>query len=1719
MKDLRKQIASLSADQRRLLEKLLEAEGGTPVEQPLMLPRPPGMNLLPLSFSQRRLWFLNRLQPDSPFYNVPVVVQFTGPLNVAVLENCLNVVIQRHEILRTAFSVIDDEPVQVISPHLQLSLPVIDLSHQQPQAQEAEVNRRALQDARQPFDLAQGPLLRTVLVRLGDNAHALILTMHHIISDGWSTAIFIRELGALYDAFSSGQPSPLARLPIQYADYALWEQRWLQSRELETGLAYWKNALSGTPAIFGLTPDHPRPAIQTFNGSSLSQVVAPDVYHRLRALSQREGVTLFMTLLAAFKSLFHRYTGQRDLVIGTRVAGRSRVETEGLIGCFVNPVVLRTRVAGTPTFREFLKQVSDATLEAFAHQQVPFDRVVEALRPARDPGYQPLFQVMMTLVNVSLPVLSRSTLAVRLREVESGATRYDLDLTLIESAEGLTAVLYYNTDLFESTTASNLLDHFQILLAGIVTDPDRPLSSLPLLTEREQHQLLHEWNETASAYPAETCIHELFEQQVLQAPDKVAIGMVGDVSAVFQAGEAGNSEAVFQKLAPGRFARNPYLHYFQAPALEALKETLGLAGDSTGLQLLRTHRRNLVIVDHATLDLLDRFDGTRSLESIFETLALPAPRCRVYSVGLDAELEKEEHVLNSNSYRFTCDASEFDLGDRTHWAPFTRWLWESSLIEPAGPALNESRPVPAARAAADVFARALPGTAPVVAAASGAQVDGPQRLSVSPAPGPATYSPVLLLGGATGLASIGILQLASFLRRHGIEAYCQLNDLNDDAQSLHASIRNLLERFRPRLVGVSFKWFLHLARSLEICRLIKHYAPEVIVVAGGDTATHFGDRLIEYDWIDYVVLGDGELPLLRICQGAETIPSCLYKQNHQVIRSALPSVMTPDLLSEIYLSHLDQIVTSKVDLLSAPFLYITTGRGCPMNCHYCSAARETQIATYGRPKPYVTLRGIEEVRRDVLLLKNYTSTFMFSFELPVLISKEYYQRVWEGLDLTSHFVVFDFWFLPSAEFVDLVASTFKYVYMSIDLGSLSERHRLYLHTSGFMKRQPTDGEVFAFFDQAQKHNNVEVTVNSIVGLPYLMAEDIARGKAFLSHLMQRYSCFAGLDWGRLAAHPGAPMIKRYEEFKMRPSASTYDDFLACSQRNLTADRYPSLGGLHRAYIYYEDDQLNAATSKFYAEVSADMEQYRRQRQQRNARYVEEYRFRDLNDRSNRLARYLKRAGVGPEVRVVVCLQRSPQTLIALLAILKAGGCYVPLDPAHPVQHLKFILDDSQAHLLLTNHDWKEHFAFNHPRTVCLDTEWPLIAGESHTNLDTRVSPDNLMCITYTSGSSGRPKGVAIPHRQLLNRCAWAWKSQPFAPAEVMCQRTTSGFSVSLWEFLGGLLQGVPTVVIPEAAAKDPLQLTKMLAEHRVTRMTTVPTLLRAILEVPIDLGTHLPDLTLWVTCGEHLPVELYRDFQARMPGAVLFNQYGCSETNDIAWYDPRQFQATSTGRIPVGRPIANTRVYLLDASLQPVPAGAPGEVYVAGEGLARGYLGHADWTAERFIPDPFSAVPGMRLYRTGDIARYRRDGSLEHLGRQDHLVKLRGIRVELGGVEAVIGEHPAVKQAAVAVHADEDGDERLVAYLALTRQAAFTREGLQRFLSERLPAYMIPSDFVILDALPLLRNGKVNRQALPPPDRGQARSELDRVARLLEQVEHLSRGEARDRLNQLNIEP
>jgi len=673
--------------------------------------QPTDRDRIPLSFSQERLWFLDQLEPGNPFYNLAATVRLTGKLNVEALTHSIQQILHRHKSLRTRFISQDGQPLQVIAPETDFNLSVIDLSEFSESAQAAEVEHLCNKEARSPFDLQQGNLFRAQLLRLTATKHILLLTVHHIVFDGWSMRLLLQELATLYQAFVSNTAPSLPELPIQYADFAVWQRQALASTEL----TYWQQQLSGNLPILDLPTDFPRPAVQTFQGKKYPLVISKSLTAKLRELSQQKGVTLFMLLMAGFNTLLYRYTGQEDILVGSPIANRNRSEVENLIGFFANTLVFRTQLSENPSFAALLSQVRETAIAAYQHQNIPFEKLVEVLQPERDLSRNPLFQVLFALHNFAQPTLEVSDLTLSLQERDTGTARFDLALDLWEEPELIRGTWEYNQDLFTAATITRIGEQFQTLLESIVATPDAPISTLSLLTPAEQQQLLVEWNASPSTYQATQCIHQQFVAQVEKFPDAIAVVCEDKTLTYQQLNHRANQLAHYlQKLGVKPEVR---VGIFVERSLEMIVGLLGIlkaGGAYVPLDPTYTNERlQFMLADAEVVILLTQTHLTEVINSseIFqvcldgdweriaqESTANPITEVTpenlayvIYTSGSTGKPKGVEIAHGSVVHLFAATRPMFNFDERDVWTVFHSYAFDFSVWEIWGALLHASK--------------------------------------------------------------------------------------------------------------------------------------------------------------------------------------------------------------------------------------------------------------------------------------------------------------------------------------------------------------------------------------------------------------------------------------------------------------------------------------------------------------------------------------------------------------------------------------------------------------------------------------------------------------------------------------------------------------------------------------------------------------------------------------------------------------------------------------------------------------------------------------------------------------------------------------------------------------------------------------------------------------------------------------------------------------------
>ncbi|MBB4639458.1 amino acid adenylation domain-containing protein, partial [Longimicrobium terrae] len=2004
---------------------------------------------IPPSFAQQRLWFLEQMGDLGGTYHIPIALRLRGGLDRGALVRALDGIVARHEALRTVFPAVQGEPVQHVIPVAEGAFRLVE--HDLSAFADAEdALRRLMRDeAAAPFDLARGPLIRGRLVRMADDDHVLLVTMHHIVSDGWSMGILVRELGALYAAFARGAADPLAPLPIQYADYAAWQRRWVSGELLERQAGYWVRTLSGAPELLELPTDRTRPRKQDFAGASLPIELNEALTAELKALSRRHGTTLFMTLLAGWAAVLGRLSGQAEVVVGTPTANRGRSETEALVGFFVNTLALRVDLSGAPTVAELLGRVRTRALEAQQHPDIPFEQVVERVAPARSIAHTPLFQVMFAWQNTPDEALDFAGL----RLVQEPGTapenaRFDLTLELWERDGRIGGTIEYATALFDRTTVERHAAYLRRALHEMAADEHRPVDRLALLPADERALVLEGWNRTEADYPA-TFVHELFRAQAARTPDAVALAWQGERLTYGELSRRANriSHALRRRGAGPEVCvgiclpRTPDLVASMLGVLGAgaayvpldpayPRERLGYMVEDAGLAL--------VITDSTLAERLPEGLATLRLDGEGAALAAEsddAPEARVLpenlshviftsgstgrpkgvmirhsAVGvllhwLRANVADDERasVMFSTSVNF--DVSVAEIFGTLCWGGTLVMVENAldlpsiadqriqyvSMVPTAAAELLRTGGIPASVRTVNLGGEAVPnelaqalyalGTVEKVRNLYGPTEDttystcslvarGGDRVLIG---APLSNSQAYVLDGElqpVPVGAAGELYLAGdglargYANRPGMTAE---RFLPCPFGAPGGRMYRVMDRVRRRVDAngeleylgrtdfqVKVRGFRIELGEIE-SRLVEH--PRVhaaVVVARQDTP---GDtRLVAYVAADETVSVDALRAHLGERVPAYMVPAAYVRMdalpqtpNGKVDRKALPApdadsfgvrgyeapvgeteqavaAIWAELLGMERVGRGDDFfhlgghsllgvrVVSRVrqalgveaapgDLFERPVLadfarglqtaararstaIVPVDRGAPIPPSFAQqrlwfleqmgslgstyhipvrlhlrgeldrdalvraldrivARHESLRTTFatldGEPVQHLAsaagsvfalvehdLRGSADADDALHRLTRDEMAAPFDLARGPLIRGRLVRMAEDDhvLLVTMHHIVSDGWSMgvfvrelgalyaaftrgeadplaplpiqyadyaawhrrsvegdvleaQAAYWTQTLAGAPELIELPVDrprpprqdfagasldveldealsdsLRALSQRHGTTLYmtllagwaavlarlsgqddvvigTPSANRGRAEVEELIGFFVntlpvrvdlsdspdvgqlleqvrtralEAQRNQDIpfEQVVERLrpartlaysplfqvmfawqnapggdLHLPGLTVADAPAADAdsakfdLTLSLWERDGRITGTLEYATALFDGAT-AERFAEYLRRVLAGMAADdaarvdgiaILPAAERarvveawNATDAAFPADLCIHQLF------EAQAARTPDAAAVSHDAERVT---------------YAELNARANRLAHHLRRRGVGPEVRAALCMERGVEMVVSMLAILKAGGAWVPLDPAHPAERLERMLADSGAAVLLTQDRLRARLTATGGIDVLrVDAERAAIAAESADNPRSGATPGGLAYVIYTSGSTGTPKGVGIEHRALVNHMAWFIRDFGLAETDRVLQKTPVVFDASVWEFHAPLLVGGELVMARHEGERDPRYLARTVRDRGITVLQLVPSLLRVLLDEP-----ELAECTALrhLFCGgEPLPGELVRRAAQVLPGVHITNLYGPAECAIDATMHPCTERDGGRAVVSIGRPVSNTRTYVLDGALRPVPVGVPGELFIGGVQVGRGYLGRAALTAEKFVPDPFGVEPGARLYRTGDRVRWTARAELEFLGRTDFQVKIRGMRIELGEIEAALRDHDAVRDAIVLARADAPGEKRLVAYVVGDADA----DVLRAHLAARVPAYMVPAAYVRLDALPLTPNGKLDRKALPAPE-------------------------------------
>jgi amino acid adenylation domain-containing protein len=2030
---------------------------------------------LPLSFAQQRLWFLDQFEPNSPFYNIHVALRLTGTLKVPAVEQSLQAIVERHEALRTNFITVDGQALQIIQTQADWQVSVFDLQHLPANEQEIAVQQLAQEHAIQPFDLANQALFRAKLLVLNETENVLLVSMHHIVSDGWSMGVFVKELAALYEAYAQDKSPNLLPLPIQYADFALWQRQWLQGDVLQSQLNYWQKQLKDAPALLPLPTDRPRPAVQTFAGARQEFALSLELTQKLTQLSQQQGCTLFMTLLAAFDTLLYRYTEQTDILVGTPIANRDRSEIEGLIGFFVNTLVMRTNLADNPSFSELLGRVRFMAMEAYTHQHLPFEMLVEALQPERNLSHTPLFQVMFVLENAPISTVELTGLTVNLLRLRSKTAKFDLTLAMENTTTGLVGMWEYNTNLFDAGTIERMVGHFVTLLESIVANPQERISQLPLLTQPEQHQLLVEWNDTQAEYSHDKCIHQLFEEQVQRTPDAVAVVFEDEHFTYHELNCRANQLAHYLKslgvgadvlvglcverslemlvgllgILKAGGAYVPLDPEYPQERLQFMLEDAQLSVLLTQQHLLEKlpeHQAQLVCLDTgwqsiaqlSDADLVNSISsenlayviytsgstgqpkgvmiqhqslvnltqvaiveyGVRNSDIIlqFASISFDLTAVEIYpylSCGATIVLRTQEMLSSVQTLLQKCHDGNLTVLSlpTAYWHQLTFELVNANLSLPDSVRLvfiGGEHPLEQRfrmwQQHIGEYPQLLNAYGPTEATVEvtykilgvneqkttiGRPIRNTQIYILDQylQPVPIGVPGELHIGGA-GLAR-GYLNRPElttekfianpFEKAEGSKLY-KTGDLarylpDGDIEYLGRIDNQVKIRgFRIELgeIETVLSQYAHVQACCVIApqdipgenRLVAYIVPQKqVTITTSELRQFLSHKLPEYmipqafvkleflpltpnDKVDRRALPAPDLQsdadkyvaprtpieemlaqlwaqVLKVEQvgihdnffelgGHSLLATQLVSRIRKIFQVELPlrelfatatvgelaqsieqlqkqelKLLAPPILPraenvEIPLSFaqqrlwfLDQFAPNSA-LYNIPFALRVVGtlhlvalqqslqqiiqRHEALRTNFIAIdgearqitreqedipwtvsivdlqhlpANEQEIAVHGLTQqqalqPFdlvsqalvrATLLVLSETEHILLICMHHIvsdgwSIGVFVQELTALYNAyaqgqpatlarlpiQYadfaiWQRQWlQGDVLQSQL---DYWqkqlkdaptLLPlptdrprgavqtfagaHQEFALSVELTQKLTKLSQQQGCtlfmtlLAAFDTLLYRYTGVADilvgtpianrdRSEIEGLIGFFVNTLVLRTDLSgnPSFNDLLGrvrfmamdayahqdLPFEMLVEALQPERDLSHaplfqvdfLLQNdplstveltgltvsslpiETAMAKFDltlamqntptgllgvWeyntdlfdhstieritGHFVTLLEAVVVNPQERIAQLPLLTAFEQQQLLVEWNDTQADYPFNKCLHQLFEQQAELTPDAVAAVF------DNEQLT---------------YQELNTQANQLAHYLQSLGVEPEVLVGIYLERSLSIIVTLLATLKAGGGYVPLDPDYPQQRLADIFQDSQFAILITQQKLLDSLPVQGVKVIVLDAESETLNSQSQENLVSGAKPENLACLLYTSGSTGKPKGVMLTHAALVNHSSAISEVFGLTNSDRVLQFASLGFDVAAEEIFPTWYKGGTVVIRPMQMFPDFANLAEFIEQQKLTVLNITPAYWHEwTVSVAQSYATVPQCLRLVAVGGDAVLPETVTMWRELVGDRITcLNVYGPTEASVTAVvHDLLHSELGKTNTVLIGRPIANTQIYILDRNLQPVPVGIRGELHIGGVRLARGYFNRPELTQEKFLPNQFKDPKCDRIYKTGDLARYLPNGNIECFGRIDNQVKVRGFRIELGEIEAVLNQHPDVQTSCVILREDTPGDKRLVAYIVPYAQEIPVISQLRQFISNRLPLYMVPSTFVALESLPLTAHRKVDRRALPAPN-------------------------------------
>ncbi|MCP3759342.1 non-ribosomal peptide synthetase [Streptomyces sp. TBY4] len=1523
----------------------------------------PAEDRIPLSFAQRRLWFLAGLEGPSTTYNLPLVLRLDAVPDRDALTAALADLVERHEVLRTVYPAVDSEPYQHVLDPLPVPLTAHECGPDQLDALVARFTGGT-------FDLSCELPIRARLFTTGDGGATLALLTHHIATDGWSVGPLLADLDRAYAARLAGAGPDWEPLPVQYADYTLWQHELLED---PTGLLdHWRAALDGMPTVLDLPTDRPRPAEPTGRGGDLVARLDADAFGRLTALGAERGASLLMVLQPALAQALAAVGAGTDIAIGTPVAGRGDEALDGLVGFFVNTLVLRTDVSGDVPYAELVDRARDADLAAYAHQELPFDLLVEHLAPDRALAVNPFFQVMLTAQEQEAqPPEPAGALTGRFVEPGLSAAKFDLSAACVAAADGTLEVWWqYAADLFDEETARLLLDVFVRALARAAADPDGLPSASPLLDGAELRGLAERRARVALARAAEAEAEAVRAVQARpaggSAPVETLCSLFAEVIGIDRVAPDDNFFSVGGhsmmgvrlvnriRAVLGLEARIRDL--FLAPTPGGLALRLTRAGAGTGraplLPVADADRPERVPLSYAQRRLwfVDQLEGPSRSYTIPFALRLDRPLDPAVLAEALADVAGRHEVLRT-------------VYPAVDGQPYQR------VLDSVRPVLEQVSAPPGGletavdAAAGHVFdlSAELPFRAALIDPADG-EADGDGQVLVL------LVHHIAADGWSTG-PLLADLAAAYAARRDGRAP---------GWQPLPVQYADYTLWERAALDGEAAA--AHIAHWKQALA----GAPPVLELTAARTrpaeATHRGAATP-------LALDSGthaRLERLALEHGASVF---------MVVQAALAATLTrhgagSDLpLGTVVAGRDDEALNDLVGFFVNTLVLRCDTSGNPSFAELLERVRETDLAAYAH----------QDLPFDLVVEQLNPARTTAHHPLVQVVVQVHPAEAPNPADAA-------------------LAGT--------PLGT----------ASGFTK--------FDLTVSLRETRTADGAPDGLEGVLEYATDLFDEGTAaqLAAHLARTLRAVAEDPGQRIG---DISLLSAEEEFRL---VTEYNDTATPSAAcGLVHERFAAQARRtpDRIAVSYEDETLTYAA---------------------------------LDARANALAHRLLAAGVARDGAVGVLMDRTPDLLVAALAVLKCGAAYVPLDPRLPDARVRMVMEDVAARVLLTQESHLERPAVLQEaaagiRVMATDRA-PDADGSSDPGI--AVGEDALMYVMFTSGSTGRPKGVGVTHRNVVelvtDRC---WN---LANHRRMLVHSAIGFDASTYELWVPLLNGGQLVIAP-GDGTDVAELDHTVRTYGVSAAYFTMGLFHIMADEGLDTLKLLDEV--WTGGDVASPSALQRVLD-HCPDTVLVHSYGPTETTFASHQQRIPAGRRTLPGVFLGAALDNTRVHVLDERLRPVPIGVAGEMYIAGTQVARGYLGRPGLTAERFVADPFAA-DGGRMYRTGDLVHWTPEGELRFVGRADGQIKLRGFRIEPGEIEATLARHPGVGQVAVVVFEDGPGGKRLVAYAVPRAGHGLDAEGLLRWAADELPEHMVPSAAVLLDSIPLTVNGKPDRKALPAP--------------------------------------